>query len=223
MSDDWGPGTNSGHGHVWKRPDGMKARCGGPDMCRSCMADAAALAGRIGAERVPALRWEAQAWRGLALWAGHSGAAWIASVWRDNGCGVWRWSLVAVRDPEDVPAGLSGAAPTPDAAEAAAEAAWAAWCERAGLVVRVGIVPPYKTTESDAQGKPAGEVRRLRVALLDALTVFDIGEGCRFRDAYRDVIARAQDAMAREATPDADAARRPERTGPERGDAGGAP
>ena len=57
-----------------------------------------ASAGRTGAERVPALRWEPQAARGLALWAGHSGAAWIASVWRDNGCGVWRWSLVAVRE-----------------------------------------------------------------------------------------------------------------------------
>lgn len=32
-------GTNTGHGHVWVRPDGMKARCGGPAMCSECAAD----------------------------------------------------------------------------------------------------------------------------------------------------------------------------------------
>lgn len=30
---------NSGHGHVFARPDGIKARCGGPMMCRHCAAD----------------------------------------------------------------------------------------------------------------------------------------------------------------------------------------
>ena len=39
-----GPGTNTGHGHVWTRPDGMKARCGGPTVCRECSRVAAALA-----------------------------------------------------------------------------------------------------------------------------------------------------------------------------------
>ena len=34
-------GTNTGHGHVWERPDGLKARCGGPGMCRVCAADQA--------------------------------------------------------------------------------------------------------------------------------------------------------------------------------------
>lgn len=34
-----GPGTNSGHGHVWPRPDGLMARCGGPAMCPECKAD----------------------------------------------------------------------------------------------------------------------------------------------------------------------------------------
>ena len=29
-------GQNSGHGHVRPRPDGVKARCGGPRMCRVC-------------------------------------------------------------------------------------------------------------------------------------------------------------------------------------------
>ena len=37
-----GPGTNTGHGHVWPRPDGVKARCGGPKMCPECARDYAA-------------------------------------------------------------------------------------------------------------------------------------------------------------------------------------
>src|SRR5688500_10385336 len=31
-----GPGTNTGHGHVWPRPDGVQARCGGPGICPVC-------------------------------------------------------------------------------------------------------------------------------------------------------------------------------------------
>lgn len=34
-----GIGTNTGHGHVWERPDGMKARCGGPGICSQCSSD----------------------------------------------------------------------------------------------------------------------------------------------------------------------------------------
>lgn len=34
------PGTNSGHGHAWPRPDGIKARCGGVGLCKICSADA---------------------------------------------------------------------------------------------------------------------------------------------------------------------------------------
>lgn len=30
---------NSGHGHVYPRPDGAKARCGGPRICLKCAAD----------------------------------------------------------------------------------------------------------------------------------------------------------------------------------------
>lgn len=37
-------GTNDGHGHVWPRPDGVRARCGGPAICRKCAADASMLA-----------------------------------------------------------------------------------------------------------------------------------------------------------------------------------
>ncbi len=32
-------GTNAGHGHVWVRPDGVKARCLGPGSCAECDAD----------------------------------------------------------------------------------------------------------------------------------------------------------------------------------------
>lgn len=38
------PGTNSGHGHVWQRPDGMMARCGGRGLCQACREDEATLA-----------------------------------------------------------------------------------------------------------------------------------------------------------------------------------
>lgn len=34
-----GPGTNTGHGHVWPRPDGVRMRCGGCRLCQECMAD----------------------------------------------------------------------------------------------------------------------------------------------------------------------------------------
>ena len=34
---------NSGHGHVWERPDGVKARCGGPGICTKCSRDLAAV------------------------------------------------------------------------------------------------------------------------------------------------------------------------------------
>lgn len=32
---------NSGHGHVFPRPDGVKARCGGPALCKECAGDLA--------------------------------------------------------------------------------------------------------------------------------------------------------------------------------------
>jgi hypothetical protein len=34
---------NRGHGHVVPRPDGVRARCGGPATCRVCQAEQAAL------------------------------------------------------------------------------------------------------------------------------------------------------------------------------------
>ena len=32
-------GTNAGHGHAWDRPDGAKAKCGGPIFCAACAVD----------------------------------------------------------------------------------------------------------------------------------------------------------------------------------------
>lgn len=37
-------GTNTGHGHAWARPDGVKMRCGGPGLCQQCGTDAAVVA-----------------------------------------------------------------------------------------------------------------------------------------------------------------------------------
>lgn len=34
-------GTNTGHGHVYPRPDGVIVRCGGPRVCKECGVDAA--------------------------------------------------------------------------------------------------------------------------------------------------------------------------------------
>lgn len=36
-------GTNTGHGHVWERPDGLRYRCGGPSLCKECALDAASV------------------------------------------------------------------------------------------------------------------------------------------------------------------------------------
>lgn len=37
---------NTGHGHVRPRPDGVKARCGGPAICSVCRAEKGALENR---------------------------------------------------------------------------------------------------------------------------------------------------------------------------------
>jgi ferredoxin len=34
-------GENTGHGHVRPRPDGLKARCGGPAICGACAREVA--------------------------------------------------------------------------------------------------------------------------------------------------------------------------------------
>ena len=38
---DYPEGKNFGHGHVYPRPDGVKARCGGPGLCPRCSDDLA--------------------------------------------------------------------------------------------------------------------------------------------------------------------------------------
>ena len=38
-----GANPNTGHGHVRPRPDGVKARCGGPGICNECSREQAAL------------------------------------------------------------------------------------------------------------------------------------------------------------------------------------
>ena len=48
-------GTNTGHGHVWKRPDKMIAHCGGPVVCDECKADLA-MAGRTQLDFLPTLK-----------------------------------------------------------------------------------------------------------------------------------------------------------------------
>ena len=45
------PSRNVGHGLVWPRPDGHRARCGGPLICRACMSDAALKAAQISDSR----------------------------------------------------------------------------------------------------------------------------------------------------------------------------
>lgn len=32
---------SKGHGHAWERPDGVKSRCGGPNVCHVCAHDKA--------------------------------------------------------------------------------------------------------------------------------------------------------------------------------------
>lgn len=145
MTDDWGPGTNTGHGHVWERPDGRYAKCFGPPECPVCQADAATLGGRIRGERVPALRWEKHPdWEDGLL--GFSGTACVVRVVPARA--GWLWDVVG-----DVNQGAGGTAATPAAAKDAAVRAWAAWCELAGLVAREGFVPGYKgDAEPDAAG-----------------------------------------------------------------------
>jgi hypothetical protein len=43
----YGPGTNTGHGHAWKRPDGIYAKCLGVHHCKECKRDSAVFAAAI--------------------------------------------------------------------------------------------------------------------------------------------------------------------------------
>lgn len=73
-----------GHGHVIPRPDGSRARCGGPRLCRKCAAEQDALQAAVTAERerdgaalAAVYRERAQLLAFLA--AAHPGRAWLSS------------------------------------------------------------------------------------------------------------------------------------------------
>jgi hypothetical protein len=51
-----GPGSNTGHGHVWERPDGTKAPCGGIVGCSFCQRDLGMYGRRVETENVTPLR-----------------------------------------------------------------------------------------------------------------------------------------------------------------------
>ena len=53
------PGSNTGHGHVYPRPDGARARCGGPALCGKCAADLARKSGSLSGEDERRRAWEA--------------------------------------------------------------------------------------------------------------------------------------------------------------------
>lgn len=97
-------GENKGHGHVYKRPDGVQARCGGPRMCTECARDLAERAGipasaqcidealaleaARGAEHIAMIR--AEGWRAGAEAMREA----IAKEWEDAG---WHQNAVATR------------------------------------------------------------------------------------------------------------------------------
>jgi len=55
---------NEGHGHVFPRPDGVRARCGGPRLCKACFADEAIKRRAQDPEQVA--RWFHEAYERLA-------------------------------------------------------------------------------------------------------------------------------------------------------------
>lgn len=55
---------NQGHGHVFPRPDGVRARCGGPALCTACSADLARARPALDPEQVA--RWFHEAYERLA-------------------------------------------------------------------------------------------------------------------------------------------------------------
>lgn len=57
---------NVGHGHVFPRPDGVRARCGGPALCRECARD---LARRNAVEAKQPIRSPAD-WQDFVVWEG---------------------------------------------------------------------------------------------------------------------------------------------------------
>src|SRR5690348_11323898 len=56
------PGTNTGHGHVWPRPDGVRARCGGAGICSECAKDLASQQHFLEMETRQRERFEEEVW-----------------------------------------------------------------------------------------------------------------------------------------------------------------
>jgi hypothetical protein len=75
-SEQGGPGSNTGHGHVWERPDGRVYRCGGPRMCEVCARDLANVTQlKINAPPADTVPMPQNADKAVAMWL--IGEAWI--------------------------------------------------------------------------------------------------------------------------------------------------
>lgn len=71
--------TNSGHGHVFPRPDGVRMRCGGPALCPECARDSAVK--RRGQDPETVARWFHEAYERLAPEHGYSTRKASAKPW----------------------------------------------------------------------------------------------------------------------------------------------
>ncbi len=56
---------NTGHGHVYTRPDGVKMRCGGPGICSECSKDLARLQGSTSGSAHPSTADAEEEWARL--------------------------------------------------------------------------------------------------------------------------------------------------------------
>lgn len=84
-------GDNVGHGHVYPRPDGVKARCGGPAICKECALDFA----RKNAEQPKAQPSSAEVVAWVRVCDGHSGPVAVEfevgpTMPAAKASGVWR-------------------------------------------------------------------------------------------------------------------------------------
>lgn len=82
--------SNTGHGHVWARPDGVKVCYGGPALCAECRRDAAAF-GLVQPDK-PRVEWTI-AVEGANGWVG------IGATCNDATCNVQRKIWVQVPGP----------------------------------------------------------------------------------------------------------------------------
>lgn len=71
--------TNTGHGHVHPRPDGVKAKCGGPAMCPVCATD-------VVEAYAPLVRWRTRS-DGNSEWADYTEGDWSVHAMDKDGDG----------------------------------------------------------------------------------------------------------------------------------------